>query len=260
MPTRSKRASPPNIKKPNPTCKQHNPIPAKWLSLMAPQPNIILPEPRINRVPRPRLPQLLTAQMPRIHNPVHRHGAKHQGRIKNIQRPLMLQQIALLAHDVLHDPKHRPHQNQRARRVQHHHDPDPARAGVHARRRRPPPHPDVKNHSRHGKQPKHDDLHKQPAEDDVLSRLGVKVLARHHPPSRRLHHERQDVAQHKGLGEPADGDDGVALAVDAAHEPPERHVDGGGEERGRNEDEHRLHQVRAELVGVVARVRPGRVA
>lgn len=52
----------------------------------------------------------------------------------------------------------------------------------------------------------------------------------------------------------------MPLAVDAAHEPAERHVDGCGEEGRRDEDEHGLHDVGGQLVGFVVGDGAGDVA
>ena len=70
-----------------------------------------------------------------------------------------------------------------------------------------------------------------------------------------LHAKGEDVAQDEDLGEPVGPDDGVLRGVEAGGEAPEDHVDGGGEERGAEEEEERLDDVR--VLGVEGVLAPG---
>lgn len=55
-----------------------------------------------------------------------------------------------------------------------------------------------------------------------------------------LHHERNDIAQDKYLGQPLASDDRVNLTVREQDQSSEFHVDTGREQRWGNEKKHRL--------------------
>lgn len=66
-----------------------------------------------------------------------------------------------------------------------------------------------------------------------------------------MDHEAEDVAEDEDLGQPADRDDAGALGLDGADDAAERHVEGGREEDGGEEDEEGLDDVGDEFAGQV---------
>ena len=67
----------------------------------------------------------------------------------------------------------------------------------------------------------------------------------------RLHVQRQDITPDEHLGHPGGVNDGEALAVYAANEPSEYHVDRNGVEGRRENDESALNRIGCDLVGVI---------
>ena len=103
-------------------------------------------------------------------------------------------------------------------------------------------------HRGHKEDGEEDDLHKQPAEHDLLAEVDlVRGAAGHHPAAAGLQEEAEDVAGDEDLGEPGDADGREVLGAEHAREPPQDHVDGGCVERRRDQEEERLHHVRLEL-------------
>lgn len=92
------------------------------------------------------------------------------------------------------------------------------------------------------KESKHSDLYEQAGDDDMFAHVvhfqGATAL---NTTSSRLESESDDIARDEDLCDPIDRYHGEMLSVEGADESCEDHVNRGGEEGGRNEDQNRLH-------------------
>lgn len=176
----------------------------------------------------------------------------HQDGIKHIQRPLVSQQVPIMSHGILHNPENAPDHDERTHDIQHIEILLPLDLDLIALHSRVPANSPVEDRGRDGEDAEHDDLDHQSGDDDILSQLHVLPVARgHHAAGAALHEEGEDVARHEDLGQPVGSDEREMCAVDGEDDARERHVYGGGEEGGAEEDEDVLDDVGDHLVGFV---------
>lgn len=95
------------------------------------------------------------------------HDNTHQGGIKDIQKRLMAQDIAVRALRILNHPHNTPDQDQQAGKVQHEQRVLPAGVGLQRRRGRVPVDANVEDGGRDHEEPKGDDLDEEAAQDNV---------------------------------------------------------------------------------------------
>ena len=107
-----------------------------------------------------------------------------------------------------------------------------------------------------------EDLEYESSEDDVLAHLHVIFIfcLDQHASSARLDKEADDVPGNEDCSDPACSHHGQRSGVGARDEPSEGHVDGGGEENGRDEDQNALDDIRRLGLGVFRSCGPGCVA
>lgn len=184
---------------------------------------------------------------------------KHEQRVKDVERPLVLQQVPIIAHGVLNDAEDGTDHDECADSVEHlEHDAPVVAVGA-GRARVVPVDAQVEDGRDDDEEAEDDDLHEEAAEDDALGEL-LLALHDHHAGAGGLDHEGDDVARDEEEGEALGADEGVGFAVDAADDAAEDHVDGGGEEGWGDEDEDALDDVGDELVGFVSGGYSGSVA
>lgn len=180
------------------------------------------------------------------------HGDEHEEGIKDVQRPLVREEVAVLATNVLNDTDDGSDQNQDAHAVQHVQDFLPSRVGVHGGARGVATHAQVEDEGGDGEEAKEADLDEQTNQNHILGQVGVldgRFLGCEHGASDDLDEEGEDVAHDEEGRQPARGDERGAFTVDAANQTAHDHVDGGGEEGGRDEDQDRLEDEGHELPG-----------
>ncbi|KFA78575.1 hypothetical protein S40288_10612 [Stachybotrys chartarum IBT 40288] len=128
-------------------------------------------------IPDPPLHSCLDPdQATRIPHQERTHGQQHQRPVKHIHRPLIRQQVPIVAHPVLDRPEHIPRHDKQRRAVQHVQDPAPP--NVRRQLRVLPPRKPPVEDARHREVRREDaDLENQPAQDDVLPRLRGTAVA-----------------------------------------------------------------------------------
>lgn len=101
-------------------------------------------------------------------------------------------------------------------------------------------------HARHDdKEAEDENLQDQTAEDNMLAQVDIALLLGlgEHSAARALHEEAHDVAGDKDARDPLRADQRVRFGAAAPHDARQDHVDGGGEEDGREQDQQRLADV-----------------
>jgi len=197
------------------------------------------------------------AREPHIENGDHR---EHRHGIEDVHRPLMPQRISRLAHGVFDDAEDGPHHDEAADPVEHDKALVPARPFLAERfQRGEPVHPHVEDHGGDEEEAERDDLDEETGEHDGLAQRGI--APRDHRAHRgALDEEGQDVAEDEGPRQPVDTDDGVLLALDAADEAAEGHIDRRREQGRGEEDALVLDHVGHQLARFVVRGSPCGVA
>jgi hypothetical protein len=109
------------------------------------------------------------------------------------------------------------------------------------RRTHDPPVPNASDDDKAGEE---QDLDNEAADDDVLAQVHCFDRAGGHDAAAcALQQERDHVADHENLGEPAGPDQGVLFAVCDLDQAAEAHVDAGGEDGGCDQDENCVDRV-----------------
>lgn len=94
------------------------------------------------------------------------------------------------------------------------------------------------------------ELHVETNEEDVLAHLLLAVLG-DEGAAAALDHEGEEVAADEDFGDPGGADEGEVCGIDEENDAPVDHVDCGGVERGREQDEEQLDNIGGEVCGVV---------
>lgn len=189
---------------------------------------------------------------------------EHEERVKDEEGSLIVERVPVLAQKVLDHAEDGPDHDEQADRVEHVQDLEPwdARGGGASRGRRGAAavgardgeHAGVAHVKRDGdddKEAEHDDLHEQADQQDILAQV-LLALHGHLAAAAGLQEEGEDVAKDKGLCQPRRADEAARGALGDAHdEAAQDHVDRGGEEGRRDEDEDGLYYKGEELVGLV---------
>lgn len=174
----------------------------------------------------------------------------HQGGVKYVERPFVRQQVPAVPHGKLDDPENTPHHNERAHGVEHVEILLPLQVRFAALLGRVPASAYVDADGREPEKAKHDNLDHEADFGDALALLCALDVS-HHGTAGGLHHEGEDVAQYENRREPPRANQRKVCSVDAGDDARERHVDGGGEEGGSEENEYILDEEGDELVGIL---------
>lgn len=140
---------------------------------------------------------------------------------------------------ILNNTANVPDSNAATGRVQQNHIPLPRQRWIRSLDRRLLAQAAVEHACHDDKEAEDEDLQDQTAENNVLAQVDIALLlgVGEQPAAGALHEEAQDVAGDKDARDPLRADQRVRFGTAAPHDARQDHVDGSGEEDGREQDQ-----------------------